>query len=287
LDLTRATLNAILKYPYKRGEQGEKSFRKWGAYEDESCDLAFARELMGSSKDRSLEAELMNWADDVTYSVHDMEDFYKAGLIPLDRLRFDPSAKKKFYDAAFSRKDGEPALAVANGRFKREEMEQSFETILATLPIEEPYTGTSEQRCRLRSLTSALIGTYIHEVAIDVVGGPSRALMIDPVREQQVMMGKELTWQYVILNPALGAQQQGHRTIVRGLFQILKEAAEAGRSTIFPVSAREPLARTNSEDDRLRSIVDLIAGMTEQQALQMYQRLAGISLGSVLVNFIR
>ena len=101
------------------------------------------------------------------------------------------------------------------------------------------------------------------------------------------MMGKELTWQFVILNPALGAQQQGHRTIVRNLFQILKQAASKGHLTVFPVSAREELQRAHSDADRVRAIVDLIAGMTEQQAIQMYQRLAGISLGSVLVNFVR
>jgi dGTP triphosphohydrolase len=47
------------------------------------------------------------------------------------------------------------------------------------------------------------------------------------------------------------------------------------------------LGAAQSEDDRVRAIVDLIAGMTEQQAIQMYQRLAGISLGSVLVSFVR
>lgn len=36
---------------------------------------------------RAAEAELMDWADDLTYAIHDVEDCYRAGLIPLHLLR--------------------------------------------------------------------------------------------------------------------------------------------------------------------------------------------------------
>ena len=31
----------------------------------------------------------MDWADDITYAVHDLDDFARAGLIPLDQLAHD------------------------------------------------------------------------------------------------------------------------------------------------------------------------------------------------------
>ncbi len=78
LNLTRATLAAILKYPWLRQERGsdQKRHAKYGAYSTEADVLAWARELAPSgSLQRGVEAEIMDWADDVTYAVHDIEDF--------------------------------------------------------------------------------------------------------------------------------------------------------------------------------------------------------------------
>jgi dGTPase len=104
LNLTRATLCAILKYPWMRGTTGEKA-EKWGAYGTEIEQLAWARELMPScSEIKSLEAEIMDWADDVAYAVHDMEDFFRAGLIPLDRLASpDDLERKRFLESEAKR----------------------------------------------------------------------------------------------------------------------------------------------------------------------------------------
>lgn len=85
LNLTRATLNAILKYPRLRGEDGCHN-KGWGVYYTDKERFKWARgDLSGTH--RVLEAELMDWADDVTYAVHDLEDFYRIGLIPIHLLR--------------------------------------------------------------------------------------------------------------------------------------------------------------------------------------------------------
>ena len=70
LNLTRATLNALLKYPWLRRAGGGPQYRKWGAYSSEDDEFQWARTLDPSSVDaKSPEAELMDWADDVAYSV--------------------------------------------------------------------------------------------------------------------------------------------------------------------------------------------------------------------------
>ena len=84
LNLTRATLNALLKYPWRYGDNPQK-LNKWGSYETEQDVFAWTR-TGSQTRIRCVEAEIMDWADDITYAIHDMVDFYCAGLIPLHLL---------------------------------------------------------------------------------------------------------------------------------------------------------------------------------------------------------
>jgi len=74
LNLTRTSLNAILNYPWLRAAAG-KHHKKWGAYSTEENELRWARAAYVGDEHKSAEAELMDWADDIAYSVHDVEDF--------------------------------------------------------------------------------------------------------------------------------------------------------------------------------------------------------------------
>ena len=86
LNLTRATLDATLKYPWFRGPAG-----KYGAYADDAEAFGWIRD--GAPDGRPcLEAQVMDWADDVAYSVHDLEDGLQAGMIKLKLRRSRPSA---------------------------------------------------------------------------------------------------------------------------------------------------------------------------------------------------
>lgn len=153
LNLTRATLNAILKYPWTRQSGGYKA-DKYGVYQSEADDFRFARELHGSSADerKCVEAELMDWADDITYAVHDAEDFYRARLLPLDRLSSlkDESERKRFFEGMY----GRPELAKRLGSTPRAQLEEEFLKVITAFPLSEPYTGTREQRSRLRDSSS-------------------------------------------------------------------------------------------------------------------------------------
>ena len=118
LDLTRATLAATLKYPWLRGAN-PKNRKKWGAYPSEREDFDFAARLLPRPNQPTIEARLMDWADDITYSVHDLEDFFRAGRIPLHLLgRADSPEQQAFFDNVFERRfddlDFEPMDQIKN-----------------------------------------------------------------------------------------------------------------------------------------------------------------------------
>jgi dGTPase len=289
LNLTRATLNAVLKYPWLREAVGDRS-EKWGAYHSERQIFEWARRADVPAKDvKCAEAEIMDWADDIAYSVHDVEDFFRANLIPLDRLSESDSEQTAFYERAKDHikivDSGKKRKLTSNEQaalFKR------FQESIAPLFPSEQFEGKRQQRAILRTFTSALIGRYVDAIHLrDPTAGNPRAVTIDPEIELEVNLLKELTWVYVIRNPALAAQQWGQKRLIKGLFDTFREAAEEREPNVFPLSARDQLLKLRSEgkdDDasRTRLVVDLIASMTETQALEMYQKLTGLMPGSGL-----
>ena len=297
LDLTRATLNAILKYPWFRGAGGGKKERKWGAYHTEQDDFEWSRELYPNKDERkSLEAEIMDWADDIAYSVCDKEDFYRAGKIPLDRLfarkgnsASDPltTEANRFFDEVSARWKRQGRKLDNFDKYKN-----VFASMTDTFPIREPYNGSSEQRGDLRNLTSTLISRYMSAIKLSK---PSKSneprVAIEDWAVTEVTILKELTWHYVINDRSLATQQYGYRRVIEELFAAFLKASEHDeRWAMFPTGSRELLEKLNKPNqnkaERVRIVVDLIAIMTEQQALEMYQRLTGISFGSMLRSIV-
>jgi dGTPase len=288
LNLTKRTLRAILKYPWTySGRLSPKAKPdKWGAYDSE---LQHFREAVGKSGSgpfpRSAEAELMDWADDLTYAIHDAEDFYRAGLIPLHLLLPAPcpgapnlGERERFLQYVSNNRKKIPALS----RTSDEELSEILESILSMyFLLSAPYQGTREDRGKLRWFTSQLVNRYINGISLIPMAKDGRVVSANVNLQKEIALLKQLTWHYVIDAPGLALQQHAQRRIIDFLYEVfLNEAQKNPPSPLLPPYYRERLRHGNADggDRPERVVIDLIAGMTESRAILAYRKLNGIEM---------
>lgn len=283
LDLTCATLAALLKYPWLRFENPNKP-KKWGAYEEERKQFEFALKLSPGKATKTIEAHIMDLSDDITYSVHDLEDFYRAGRIPLHLLsQRDDRERKFFFESVHRRRQNDHTFTE-----RWSDLEKAFTEVVTALGFwtREAYTGTKEQRAALRRFSGQMIDRFIRAITLVSRDGVAR-VEVEQNQLDEIAMFKELTWTYVIEAPGLAAQQCGQRVIIEELYKVFEPAA-LGKSSdkIFPAFYRDRLREAGTESDRKRTCIDLIAGLTEIQAVAIHQRLTGLVIGNSLDDLL-
>ena len=295
LGLSPRTLNGILKYPWFRNSDPPQDgatpdekyrWRKWGAYRTESDDFEEAR--AGDTTDQqSLEARVMDWCDDISYALHDVEDFYRVGLLPLERLRDERSW---FSSVASSELGRQP-------KFDPDRFDTALGTLLGLLPA-QPYKGGAEDDQSLHGFTNDSIGKYF--AAVEVVSDGKR-LAIETSALHEVMVLKQLTWQYVVNSPSLASIQDGQQRIVRVLYERLEDwlrrevKSQPHRlprrlKRYYDISEREATLSggdISEEAVRSRAVADYICTLTEDQAVDLYKRLDGLPGSSVLEGWVR
>lgn len=289
LDLTRATLNATLKYPWFRATSGDRK-KKWGSYHSDKEAFNFARELCPNDDRKSLEAEIMDWSDDVAYAVHDMEDFYRAGLIPLERLSRLDDERSYFLERAFARWDREELYKG----YSKTEMKEVAEKLFRILVARGVFQGTVYERQQLRAITSTLIGIYVDAIRVNsaaVADHSQPRVEIDSTNQMEIRLLKELTWVYVIGKPSLATQLYGKAKIIEDLFAAYRNAVFGKEwASILPERCRSELLALDelglgADDDRterFRVVVDHISGMTDGEAVRVHHRIFGIDPGSLI-----
>jgi dGTPase len=285
LDLTRSTLAACLKYPWLRDPESPDRSKKWGAYRSEEEDFEFAREGLSHSS-KTAEAALMDWADDITYSVHDLEDFHRCGAVPWLRILGGDQAEQLVSHAV----DGwhnKPFDAAGRLREALRSLEDFLKGSFRQL-IEEPYEGKRLQRRQLRTMTSGLIGQYIRATTLQHADGNGQSVMIRPDAADQVLILKQITKDYIINNPSLVAQQQGQEHLLDTLFtRLMEDTGDNDVPPYLPHRLRYLREYAPDNHNRARFVADCIASLTEAEAIALHARLQGLASGSVLDPIVR
>lgn len=292
LNLTRASLNAILKYPWGIGDPRKDAKGKWGFYPTEREQYRFARRPLHTDE-QTLEAQIMDYADDLTYAVHDVEDFYRAGLVPLDQILANTGERQRF-----------ATYVESESSVPDDEVDEFFDRLrehrIATEELETSFRGTENEVASLNRFTSTLIQRYLDPFGggdVKVEKGKGRLkLSINEELKKEIKMLKLLTKMYVIDKTTLASQQHGQREVVRHLFEYLTDEIRTNDddpklipSNVIPTPFRGHLSRLAKSNDieRQRTVVDIIVSMTERQTVNLYERLSGHAPGSLAEDIFR
>ena len=267
LNLTRGVLDGLLKY---KAIHGSQSGPRKSCYAEDADLLRWACER-GSPEERSFECQVMDWADDVAYSAHDLEDGIHVGMITLQHLR-----RPANLDAVIQRVQ---KGAEERGRsWPAAEVTQELDWLAARLIELEGLPTPRLARAALKDLTSRLINEFVRcAQAAPRLGWNENiseryryGLMVPDAQERRCEVLKQVAFVLVFAEPRVATLANRAHHIVERLFEVFQSRENAA---MYPLEFQDRFAAARNDTDRRRVACDYIATMTDFQAERAYQRL--------------
>ncbi len=264
LNLTRASLDAATKYPWARGESGTDT-AKFGVYADDLAVFGWIRDGATPLR-RCLEAEVMDWSDDVGYSVHDVEDAIASGRID-PRVLHDPHEVRVVAALAHTAYASDLEVGL---------IEDAGLRLAASGVLPRTFAGTRGDLAALKDMTSRLIGRFVYSVELATRArhgdGPltryaADLAIPDEVRAECVLL-KAVAAHYVMHSDERQAIAGGQAEIVEGLF-----AHFVAHPEDLDADLAGDLAAATTDAARLRVVVDQVASLTDVRAVALSRAL--------------
>ncbi|MDO4665886.1 MAG: deoxyguanosinetriphosphate triphosphohydrolase [Actinomycetaceae bacterium] len=273
LNLTRAALDAVLKYPWQKdgGPHGKNS-PKYSVYEDDFPVFAWVRGEVEGCR-RPLETQVMDLSDDIAYSVHDIEDAIDGGRLPLAQLA-SPREQQKYF---------ETTRRWYGSKVSEDELGAAFDRLATSDFWLQEYDGTYAAKARLKDMTSQLIGRFCgaaHDATrakygMGELNRYDADLVIPPQVWAEIQLLKGLAAHYVMEPREAEPVYFSQRTTIFDLVDALYETGAQHLEVPFQQAWR----KAENDQEKLRVVVDQVASLTDVSANQLHARLCGMLSG--------
>jgi dGTPase len=275
LNLTRASLDATCKYPWtvesaEREVEATKSV-KFGVYQD---DLPVFNWLRDGAPERTkcIEAQVMDFADDVAYSVHDFEDAVVSGFIDLRQVA-DRGVRAGLIDK----------ISIWNGGvLDRSQLEEAFAGLEANQYWLKSFSGSPQDLATLKNLSSALIGSFVL-TSTDRTLESAHATEVTRY-QSQLLVPIEIRAQIAVLKGLVSAflmsieSRKGFYEYQRAILTELADALLAANGKNLESYGEWAWLNAHDEVEQRRVVVDQVACLTDQSAINLHYQLVGSKL---------
>ena len=270
LNLTRASLDASCKYPWTREfavqDTGADRSIKFGVYEDDVPVFEWLR-LGAKERVKCFEAQIMDFSDDVAYSVHDFEDAVVEGFIKLEEL------KSSSQESAIVRE-----IERWNGnRISSDDLAAALDRLQANQYWLDSYNKTPREAGQLKNLTSSVIGSFVSRTTqatfqanADSLYARYAADVVVPLEvEAEIAIFKGLA-SYFLMSLD---ERVGYYEDQRALLKELADFLLASNGKHLDGYSLEAWSKATNDAEKHRVIVDQIAVLTDSAAEKMHEEL--------------
>jgi dGTPase len=270
---TRAFLDGILKYKTLWSElcDGDKKPHNHFIYDPQVKHLSWAMGEMdfpveltaGKKRDgfKSIECQVMDWADDTAYSLNDLADSVRAGFLSVGRI--EAWAEKTGESTGQGTPLGDLIKAIKGNRVE---------------PFAGKRIGQYIQAASLReevNFMSATSNRYRYVVDVD-----------EEICQESALF-KRLAYEVVFLSPELKQLEHKGNYILERLWEVFKARYIEGKEIsgqdfqLLPDDEAQEIESTEDANERARLVCDFLAGMTDGNATRLYKRLFVPDFGSI------
>lgn len=271
LNLTRASIDSCIKYPWtsemsKNHPTADRS-TKFGIYEDDQYIFDWVRkDVLESQKfNKCIEAQIMDLADDISYCVHDVEDAIVSSSLQLDMLK-SRTNQKIIIDTAKSWYGYTGDEKLLFDAFNRLENEGFFDIT---------FDSSRSAFAKLKNLTSTLIGRFCTAVVNETIAKYgdieliryNANLEIPQNTQFEIMVLKAFAATFIMIPKEESSSHSFEQNIIFGLVDVFKNGENLAKEFL------DDYQIANSDDQKLRVVVDQIASLTDASAKKIAEQL--------------